>query len=186
MTPITLQFPTNTHLLGIPIVVSRAAIAFRPVSTNDVLAYTEPEGADREHATLTVTRPTALQFNFKILEHNDGALIQIIYAGAISGPIILEGTIVGQQTLHEVQVRHVALYPQSSPITLIGIIILTCVAGTYMFFDVGKELQRRGLGRERYAIVGAGVFVIVGVAAGAVYMLVTLFKVSTTVTPFGF
>lgn len=40
--------------------------------------------------------PSSVELKFKILEHNDGVLIQIVYAGTPDAPITPEGTVVGQ------------------------------------------------------------------------------------------
>lgn len=79
LTPILLSTPTNAPILEIiSINISRNVIGLILTSTNPPSSI--------------------IGLGWKILEHNDGALIQIVYAGATETPINLEGTIVGQQS----------------------------------------------------------------------------------------
>jgi hypothetical protein len=45
------------------------------------------------------------KLNWKILEHNDGMVLQIAYAGTTNEPIILKGTIIGQNVPYKIELR---------------------------------------------------------------------------------
>jgi len=43
------------------------------------------------------TNPASLNLDWKLLQHNDGVKLQIVYVGGINAPLVLEGSIEGQQ-----------------------------------------------------------------------------------------
>jgi hypothetical protein len=92
---------------------------------------------------------------WKILEHNDGAVIQLIFAGSPETNIAVEGTVEGQPTVLRVEPSH---RPQSftGQVALersAGVLMLAMAVVALLLF-VGLEVQRRSRVRSR---AGSGV-----------------------------
>jgi len=86
LTPIVLLTSTNVSILEVSILkTNRAASAFRLLTDSDNLAVGR------------------LGMDWKILQKNDGALIQVLYAGTPDQPIELSGEIVGQDSPRRVK-----------------------------------------------------------------------------------
>jgi hypothetical protein len=159
--PIILRTPDDAAMLEIkPLKITREVIGFALATTN--------------------TPSSEAQLGWKILERNDGVLLQITYAGTVTAPIKLEGTIVGQQSIHEGKVgrRRQATGLDVSVLISSGLGLL---ATGYLFVSQMKE--HGPLAKTRVTL-GLGGFVCALMMA--VLYLVQFFKLTATATPFGF
>lgn len=125
-----------------------------------------------------------LGLDWKILEHNDGALLQIVYAGTIDAPIKIDGTIVGQN-----QVRFVKSKPKN-PIPWYAAVLCLAVISYYMFQgskNMKKVFAAKHLPKSAWYIVfGVHLFAIVGTLGMCVLALWGIVASRGNTTPFGF
>jgi hypothetical protein len=94
--------------------------------------------------------------SWTILEENDGAILQLIYAGPPATKISVQGTIVGQRHISEVQFRGRIISPSEQlaelneqrfllrAFAIVGIIIILFYFPT--FLRLSMRLKRLGLG----------------------------------------
>jgi hypothetical protein len=144
LTPITLRLPDNVRILELSALkVSRSIVGFSMVHSN----------APASSATL----------DWKILEHNDGVLLQIVYSGNTDTRISLDGTIVGQNAIHFQSV----LPNKSAPRTVMLAVIflgvwLFCVRTILRVFRVLKasKLVLRWIAAIVILFFGTGAFVL--------------------------
>ena len=107
------------------------------------------------------TRPLdALGVGFNILEHNDSAIVQIVYEGSPDADIVLSGIFVGQPKLNRLSPeQQKPLDPNSRHAKLFSPILT-------LFFDLGllvllvNSIVRVGRKRWRTAQVGYGVLIL--------------------------
>jgi hypothetical protein len=110
---VALNLATNCHLLGADIVKqTRLVVGFSSTF--------QPLGR-----SVTV--------DWKILEHNDGGLVQLIYSGSPDAPIDMEGTIIGQSGPR--------LYRSAEKIRLVAIILGALFSGIFSTWLVTKSQQ---------------------------------------------
>ena len=116
----------------------------------------------REETGFVVTKdssnPRLLKVHFHVLDNQDGAAIQIIYAGPIKAPITVVGSIVGAKTIgSEISGDEVRLFffiaGNGVKFLLIGIVLLLGLgmfgAGTEQFGRRLLKLLRHSWGEER-------------------------------------
>ncbi len=104
LSPVTLRIPDGVQLLDAkPLSISRSVLGFemKPLLTAVLTNSSDPN-------SIPQFSDTSITLSWKILEHNDGALIQIVYVGDSSVPLSLQGTIVGQKQPYEVKSSNVA------------------------------------------------------------------------------
>jgi hypothetical protein len=137
---------------------SRSECEFKADNTNDEMTF---EGL--------------LGLDWKILEHNDGALIQIVYAGTQYMPIELEGTIIGQKSPRRLRSIEQAIAFDA----IIGMIAGSLIAG--LLAGALGSIRRQSLTLKilRFAVLLIGL-------VWAVFSAVTFWHSQIKTTPFGF
>lgn len=169
LSPVRLILPEGTPILEIkPVSVTRGVIQFSMTQTNI---------------------PTStVWLHWKVLEHNDGALIQVVYAGPTATPITMDGTIIGQK-----RIAIASTEPKPDKLTLFPLagVIVGLVFVTGIVFNTGRGVLHaiRTSNKERGAKYFAFSFL-----AGVMFLLVVIWlymvraiQVATfDVTPFGF
>jgi hypothetical protein len=164
LTPIVLRLPDNVNILELTALkVSRAIAGFSMAQSN--------------------APATIAALDWRILEHNDGVFLQIVYAGNTEARISLQGVIVGQDAVHLVTTLTNRSAPRSF---VVGFILFAC-----WLFCVRAILNTlRLLKGRKWAVRVIGTIVIFAFAMGACvltlmsYLLVSRGFVNTT--PFGF
>jgi hypothetical protein len=115
--------------------------------------------------------------SWRILERNDGAVIQIVYSGGEEVPFALDGILVGQRILHQVTtVNKEAAYRS---------FLLACIAISFILLGVALTLivPVRIVAASRKTLLGLFMVLIALVAAKYFYQH---WIYQRTFTPFGF
>jgi hypothetical protein len=101
---------------------------------------------------LDVRSLDTLGVGFNILEHNDSAIVQIVYEGSPDADIVLSGIFVGQPKLNRLSLeQQKPIYPNSrhakiiSPILLLLLVIGLFVRITYLSVRIGRTSVGRNL-----------------------------------------
>lgn len=161
LSPIILRTPDNAAMLEVkPLKITREVIGFSLAATNNP--------------------SSAAQLGWKILERNDGVLLQITYAGIVTAPIKLEGTIVGQQSIYDGKLGRRRRATGLDVSVLISASLVLLATG----YTSVSQMKEHGPLRKARATVSLGAFVCA--LTVAVIYLVQLFKITATATPFGF
>ena len=200
LTPIRL-FTGNCPILELNVVkLSRDVIAFAVTLTNaprlpttNTAIIVNPDMTVAEKGALVLRelgwtlQPSVAALSWTILEHNDGALLQIVYAGTLDAPITLEGTIVGQDSPHKVTAKNaIRSFPYLRHcITLAFLLILAgaTLAGLDLYHDVLSWDGRPHINNRYIRLFRLGKWlVVVGCVLGGFLLGATMFQT----TPFGF
>ena len=135
--------------------------------------------------------PSSVELKFRILEHNDGVRLRVVYAGTVDAPISLKGVIEGQQFPREVKV---AAGRQASLLdVLFSIVLAATTSGIGVCMVIAARKDLRSVKPQRHSVKArlAAVFVImcaaVIIVSGLAYAITNVLKAfSLPASPFGF
>ena len=135
--------------------------------------------------------PSSVELHFRILEHNDGVRLRVVYAGTVDAPITLKGVVEGQQSPREVKAGDGR---RASLLDVLFSIVLTAIIwgiGTCMVIAIRNDLRSDKAQRHPVKAKLSAVFVIMCASTMAVcvgvYALTNVLKASSLpATPFGF
>jgi hypothetical protein len=135
--------------------------------------------------------PSSVELKFRILEHNDGVRLRVVYAGAVDAPITLKGVIEGQHSMHEVKAMDSGRASLLDAIFALVIAGLCWFAALMMMVGAHKSLQSDDARKHPYRTKAIALCVIicsaVVIISAAAFVLTTMVKAtSLPATPFGF
>jgi hypothetical protein len=170
LTPVVLHTPEDVVMMEVaPLKITRDVIGFKLATTK----------APSSAATLS----------WKILEHNDGVVLQVVYAGSVGVPLKLEGTIIGQQSPHEKSAAHVGKVPLLQRALVLFLPLCMLFSANLIVKDVFRGLRSDWKNRLRRVAIIRGLAGL-GLVAGCVYVVwffgTAFYRASVTVTPFDF
>jgi hypothetical protein len=123
-----------------------------------------------------------VQFDWRILEHNDGALVQVVYGGPVETRITLDGQIKGQRSPREYTRRAQRATPTGMLLLLTG--FLACASAIQHLVDRWAERKmnlRQGKAYYFFAKLQAGLIATAFLGALYFYWLAHI-----SLSPFGF
>lgn len=156
---LTVHIPSGCNLLETTILTNtRPEIKFwveADPDFTDGLPISPRERAGRKYTFRLITTNHTIGVGWDILEHNDGALIQIIYEGKPDAPFTVDGTIVGQGKVHAVK-------PGAHGYLKFFVFVFIMFLASLMTGTIMGRIERELPSIATMIALFAGIFVLVG------------------------